>query len=164
MKNQKGKSNPAYRHGHSLRGKEHPIHRSWRAMIERCFNPHAISYPNYGGRGIHVVERWKIYPNFLEDMGHCWKPGLSLNRIDNNGPYSPPNCSWATRTEQNRNSRHNTLITAYGQTCPVSVWAEKFHINKNTFLARLRRGWSPEKCLAVPVDHRKGAYKVKRTP
>jgi hypothetical protein len=76
----------------------------WRAMKERCSNPKNKDYANYGGRGIRVCERWHTYDNFLADMGPR-PPGLSIERRNNNLGYSPDNCYWATRLEQNHNQR-----------------------------------------------------------
>lgn len=76
----------------------------WAAMIQRCTNPQNKDYRLYGARGITVCERWREFPNFLEDMGE--KPvGLSLDRIDNDGNYEPGNCRWATASQQRANQR-----------------------------------------------------------
>jgi hypothetical protein len=73
-------------------------------MLTRCFNPNNSSYDDYGGRGITVCEEWLSFENFYADMGDP-PPGLSLDRIDNDGPYAPWNCRWADRITQNSNQR-----------------------------------------------------------
>lgn len=81
----------------------------WAGMISRCTNPKDPSYPGYGGRGISVCYRWLTsFENFYEDMRPKYKRGRSIDRRNNNGPYAPDNCRWATPKTQSRN-RRNTL-------------------------------------------------------
>ena len=79
--------------------------KTWARMLNRCYNTRTPAYPQYGGRGIRVCARWRhSFPHFLSDMGR--RPhGRSLDRLNTNGPYSPSNCRWATKSEQMRNRR-----------------------------------------------------------
>ena len=80
-------------------------HGIWKAAKQRCFNANAHNYKHYGGRGITMCARWcDSFQAFFDDMGEC-PPGLSLERIDNEGNYEPGNCRWATQAEQVQNTR-----------------------------------------------------------
>jgi hypothetical protein len=98
------------RHGQARHGKTRgALYRAWTLMRDRCNNPRGPGYTNYGGRGIKVCQRWGSFENFAADMGPHPGQGWSLDRINNNGNYEPSNCRWATRTQQNRNSRRTRL-------------------------------------------------------
>jgi len=131
-------------HNHAHRGKKHPLYGVWGRMIQRCHNENNKGYSNYGGRGIYVDVRWRnSFLQFVADMGP--RPGsqYSIERIDNDGPYSPANCKWATRYEQSRNRRTNRFITIGDETKTISDWASQLNIAPSTFLRRTKQ-WKPE--------------------
>jgi hypothetical protein len=117
-------------HGQS----DSPTWRTWESMRTRCNNPKVRAYPQYGGRGIQVCERWMSFENFLRDMGE--RPvGHTLDRKDNNGNYEPGNCRWATPKEQARNRRNNRRFN--GKT--VAELSEETGVNYVTLRKRLIR-------------------------
>jgi hypothetical protein len=77
----------------------------WCGIKKRCLNPKDKDYPNYGGRGVTICERWLRFENFLKDMGERPRPSLSIERRNNGGDYEPSNCYWATRSQQAINRR-----------------------------------------------------------
>lgn len=121
---------------------------SWSNMIERCNNPKAINYSNYGGRGITVCKKWKkSFINFLEDMGN--KPGkeYSIDRIDSNGNYEPSNCKWSTKLEQNNNRCDNRKvinIITNKEYSSISSASKNLNMKRTTLYAQLT-GQNPNK-------------------
>lgn len=118
-----------------------PEHRTWKSMIGRCENSRNKRYYLYGGRGISVCKRWRrSFKAFLADMGQRPSPRHSIDRIDNDGNYTPKNCRWATQSQQMRNSRSARLITKDGRTLSIVEWGEVLGIRAETIYARIRRG------------------------
>lgn len=140
-----------------------PEYIAWRSMMDRCYRHAFIGYASYGGRGIVVCDRWRAsFVNFYSDMGPRPSPEHSLDRIDNDGPYSPENCRWATRAEQGRNRRTNRPLTHDGETMCVSEWAERFGLSRNTLQRRLDRGWSFERATSEPPQPQRNKSTAKR--
>lgn len=119
-------------------------------MKERCFYTGHTYYAHYGGRGITVCPRWLLFDNFLEDNADKWRDGLTLDRIDTNGDYSPDNCRWVTQEVQNRNKRNIVKMTLDNETLPLVVWAERTGLPANTLRLRRANGWSDADAIQTP--------------
>lgn len=150
-----------YKHGlSSSHRKEQDI---WQHMKARCYNPRDKAYHNYGGRGIYVSNDWlNNFKQFIEDMGP--RPnGYSLERIDNNGPYSKENCKWATRTEQASNTRQNVWLSVNGVTKNISQWAAHFKVGEGVIRRAMTHG--PDRLIEVfeKLEKRDKSRKIKRT-
>jgi len=125
----------------------------WASMVDRCTNEKCRSYGDYGGRGIKVCDRWRnSFENFYTDMGD--KPtGMSLDRIDNDGDYTPGNCRWATAKEQSRNKRNNRLIEGKA----MAEWCEENDLNYKAVYNRLyqflKNGMSDEDATNAIIEY-----------
>lgn len=136
------------RHG----GSSTPEYASWSAMKNRCFNPNCDDYPNYGGCGITVCDRWlDSFEDFLADMGPRPSPKHSIDRFpDPHGNYEPGNCRWATMKQQHNNRRDNRLITMGGLTLCLTAWAERVGLSPQLILYRLKHDWPVADALTTP--------------
>lgn len=157
-----GRNCPIFRAASSARHKthgmkRHPLYLAWSAMRQRCENPNARAYKNYGARGIKVCDRWGRFENFRDDMLPNWTPGLDLDRIDNNAGYAPENCRWSTRRENCNNKRiswDNRLPKGYKQLLTDRG------IALTTAYRRIRKGWSLEKTCSTPTTFRRPVMNV----
>lgn len=136
--------------------------KAWCAIKQRCGNPKTRNFHCYGGRGITVCDRWlHSFETFLEDMGPRPSPKHSIDRRDNDGPYAPGNCRWATRVQQNRNKRNNRRVTIGGETLTVIEWCERSGLQSHVIRNRLRLRW-PAESLLLPAKiirlDRRGKY------
>jgi hypothetical protein len=129
-------------------GRHTRLYSVWLNMWQRCTNPANSCWHNYGGRGIKISQHWRSFKRFRDDMGEA-PEGYTLERKDNDGPYSKSNCRWATRRDQSRNKRVNRVLTFQGKSLPLVDWAELLNKPYWTLHARLRRGWSTERTLST---------------
>ena len=125
----------------------------WRSMIQRCSKKTNRS-KYYLDKGVRVCERWvKSFDHFLVDMGCRPSPYHQIDRIDNDGPYSPENCRWVTRKQNCRNKSSNVLIEKNGVTKTVVEWCEELNLSTKTVYARVSSG-TPTKKLLLPTDRK----------
>jgi hypothetical protein len=132
-----------------------PEHRSWGSMRQRCTNPRHREWDRYGGRGIKICQRWlDSFEAFYEDMGP--RPSLdhSIDRIDNDGDYSPENCRWATWEEQNSNQSQNVFLEWQGETLCMAAAARAAGLDPARVSQRRRAGW-PQDLWLAPLGTRR---------
>ena len=98
---------------------ERRLYSVWRSMVRRCTNPKDAAYKNYGGRGIGVCPAWMDFQQFYFEMAPWYRPGLWLERLDNNRGYDGDNCTFRTPTRQARNRRNNLVFADGGKLTDV---------------------------------------------
>jgi len=153
LKSGRTKSCGCKRIKHGLHGT--PEYVIWGAMIQRCNNPKSCNYKNYGGRGISVCESWLKFENFINDIGKRPSSKHSIDRLDNDGNYTPGNCEWRTTKQQRSNTSRNVFYTYKGERLTMRQWSERIGGSKNIFDLRINKlGWSVEKAITTPVKHK----------
>ena len=153
---------PKCRHGYaSRRNGPSPEYITWQGMRQRCTNPNAPFFKNYGGRGIRVCDRWSSFQNFLADMGP--RPiGTTLDRWPNpDGNYEPGNCQWSTPKEQNAHQKQNgnaKSIVVYGVLYKNATAAANDNgVRDTSVYGRMRRfGETFEQSITAINEIRKG--------
>lgn len=151
----------------------HLLYDVWHKILERCFKPNVEGYENYGGRGITVCEEWQEnFVTFYEwAMANGWEEGMSVDRINNDLHYDPYNCriaGWAKeRGVQNRNTRRNVPITAWGETKVLFDWGEDPRCKIGVWGLRSRYdrgGWdSMEEMISAPATEKKESQRNMKT-
>lgn len=134
-------------HGHSRNGKLTSEYNSWRNMLHRCNDPYNENYPQYGGRGITVCERWLDFRHFIFDMGAKPNAQYTIDRIDNDGSYEPGNCRWEGKKAQARNKTNNRIVTFRGREMTLAEACELAGLVRGVVDSRLNRGWTMERAL-----------------
>lgn len=128
-----------------------PEHRAWCAMKTRCYNSNEPTWRRYGARGIKVCRRWlRSFDNFYADMGPRPTVRHSVDRINNDGHYTPRNCRWATPEQQNLNTITAQPLTYNGVTMSTSAWARAIGMGQQCLTRRIRRGMSVHRALTTP--------------
>lgn len=159
MASLKGESNPAYKHGHAIKGNYKGLYLRHRNMIIRCYSTACKDYVRYGAKGITVCDRWRKgegdksgYECFLSDMGSPPFEGASIDRIDTTKGYSPDNCRWATIEQQANNKVSNRFLEIDGKVLTVKQWSKISGVGDKTILYRLKKGVTPKLAVFTKPD------------
>jgi hypothetical protein len=128
------------------------VYKVWASIIQRCNNPNHKFYKDYGGRGIKIM--FTCFEDFRDwALANGYNDKLTIDRIENNGPYSRDNCQWATRAEQARNTRASVLIThpVTGETLCATDWSKKLGGSRHLVKDRIKYGWTPERAITTQL-------------
>jgi hypothetical protein len=140
-------------HGHAKRGCRSPEFTVWASMIDRCYRQGNKKYSDYGGRGILVCRRWRnSFTNFFADMGPKPSPRHEIERKKNNQGYNKSNCTWATRSQQNRNRRDTVRVYWNGRKLSLADACDLSGISYSMVRQRIRKGWNHKLALSTPKN------------
>lgn len=137
-----------------------PVYARWTAMMRRCNDPNSPMYYRYGGRGIVVCERWHNFDNFYDDWCILDGEGDQLDRVDNDGNYTPENCRRVSRNQNMQNTYRRREITWNGETKHYIEWAKLLGIKPRTLAGRIfKYRWPVERAMTEGVnDYIKQGY------
>lgn len=135
-------------------GSKSRLYKCWQGMKQRCGYENANEYERYGGRGIKVCDEWKRNFESFKDWaitnGYC--DGLTIDRIDTDGDYTPDNCRWVSYKVQANNKSNNIVIRYQGQSKTLMEWCETLNLPYSTIYKRIKEsGWDCEDALSIPV-------------
>lgn len=133
--------------------KNKTLYKKYYHIKGRCYNPNDKSYHRYGGRGIRMCDEWLDDYSAFESwaLEHGFQEGLAIDRIDNDGNYSPDNCRFVTAKENNQNRCTTLFYTIGGITKNLQQWCDYYGIGRGTVVTRLEHGWDIETALTRPV-------------
>ncbi len=142
-------------HGHTIDRQTTKVYKIWQGMKARCSRATSDHSGRYHGRGIKVCERWAVsFEDFLADIlaeiGQPPSAKHQIDRKDNDGHYEPGNVRWATREQQQRNTRRTHLITYKGKTQCLTDWAIELGIPRPRLSRRIHLGWSITRAFSCP--------------
>ena len=141
-----------FKHG----GYNHILYNTWVNMKRRCSDPKIPNYHRYGGRGIKVCHRWKSFKLFLLDLPKGWKPGLTLDRKNNDGNYTKSNVKWSTQRQQCNNFGRNKMVTMKGKTMSLKMWCRKLRKRYGLVQSRITTlGWGIEDAFFRPKSFKR---------
>ena len=111
------------------------LHSIWHGMKMRCYNPNATGYKNYGGRGIKVCDEWLLFSNFYKwaISQKDYNDFMTIERLDNDRDYCPENCTWITKSEQNKNRRNTHWVTYQGKKHSLNELSQILHFDRDWF-------------------------------
>lgn len=137
------------------RGKYNGLYKTWTGMVQRCTNPNHVAYHRYGGRGVVVCDEWSKFIPFMEwAQANGFEKGLEIDRMDNNGNYTPDNCRFVTGKANIRNRRNTLYVTYKGETKALATWAEILGMPYYILYQRNKHGWDTERAFTEPI-HKK---------
>ena len=138
-----------------------PLYNVWKSMRQRCNNRKSHDYKWYGMDGVKICEEWEDFASFRKwATENGYKSGLTIDRVDSKGPYSPENCRWITIQEQQKNKRNVLKFLYLGDLYTVDTFCDKFGISKAMFYDRKHKGWSLDQIATTPKIHA-GGYRSK---
>lgn len=139
LKNELSAERVAKNHKHKQSGTR--LYHIWQGMKSRCYTKTSPDYQRWGGRGIKMCDEWRdSFESFYEwAMASGYKDTLTIDRVDNDGDYTPDNCRWTTAREQSRNRRSNIPITIGNTTKTLTEWCEIFNLDYKMVNARYKR-------------------------